>query len=148
MSRDYVNVDGVLYKVGQRVYLLDYLKRSNLKIRTGCVESIGTKYITVKIDWGTTKFDLTNALKEKTEYTAQYILYPSNEAAIDAIEHDELMSLLQRRLDLMRFSKLRPSCTIEALRTACSLLGIGAANNMRKNLEDRYGIKAEPNQGP
>lgn len=145
MGRDYVVADGVLYKVGQQVYLLDYFKRNDLKIRTGHVKSIGTKYITVKIDWGTAKFDITDGLKEKTEYAAQYVLYPSKEAVIDAIERDELMIRLQRRIELMRFSKLRPLCPIEALRTACSLLGIGAADNMRKELEEKFNGKAEPN---
>ncbi|MBP1309120.1 hypothetical protein JOD82_002140 [Paenibacillus sp. 1182] len=81
------------FKKEQKVYLTLGVNRSRDNKKEyieGVVTKLGRKYVTVKIGYSEYQFDLTNRLKQKTEYAQDYYLYETLEDLIDEKERDKL----------------------------------------------------------
>lgn len=82
------------FKVGQEVWVKPVWNaaRSNPNPRKGRVKKVGRRYLTVTVEghWNDVLFDAKNEFTQKTEYSIDFILYPSKQALDDALEKRKL----------------------------------------------------------
>ncbi|KGP81361.1 MULTISPECIES: beta barrel domain-containing protein [Paenibacillus] len=81
------------FKTGDTAYLtlgVNTSRYSNSKYVEGVVTKVGRKYVTVKIGYQEYQFDVTDELRQKTEYAADYYLYESLDDLLDKTKRSEL----------------------------------------------------------
>ncbi|GAV11344.1 hypothetical protein [Paenibacillus sp. NAIST15-1] len=81
------------FEVGKKVYLslgINKSRYSSVDYVEGEVTKVGRKYVTVKIGITQYQFDLTDNLRQKTDYAEDYYLYESLEELLDEKRREEL----------------------------------------------------------
>lgn len=81
------------FNAGQKVYLtlgINKARYDKSEYVEGEVTKVGRKYVTVKVGYRDYQFDLTDELRQKTDYTQDYYLYESLEVLTDEKERYKL----------------------------------------------------------
>lgn len=83
--------------IGKEIWLKPtyYGAQIGYKTTTGVVSKIGRKYVDIVYGdkWAKKlRFDMTDNLREKNDYNTMWVVYESEQAILDEIEHAELES--------------------------------------------------------
>lgn len=85
------------FTIGQKVYLtlgINQKREDEVGYAEGVVTKVGRKYVTVKIGFREYQFDLTDELRQKTDYSQDYYLHETLEALLGEREKRILVAEL------------------------------------------------------
>lgn len=87
----------ILHSRGSYLQLLD---KSKITYESGIVTSVGRKYITVQVGkYLSIQFEVENDLREKTEYSQSYWLFPTKQDAEEMLRRESLLRELRMKSD-------------------------------------------------